>query len=112
MKKYGRNTNAFSNSSSEFWKQIKIIIEEVIAEKLTQQKISPLNNHLPEKTLVKPSNVCEIFQVSKPTLYEWLRQKKLKSFKIMSRRYFLRAEIEALISEQEKLLTSTGINHH
>lgn len=102
----------FPIAPSEFWKQIKIIIEEVIAEKLTQQKISPPNNHLPEKTLLKPSDVCEIFQVSKPTLYEWLRQKKLKSFKIMSRRYFLREEIEALINAGEKLLTSTGINHH
>ena len=97
---------------SEFWKQIKIIIEDVIAEKISQQKISPPNNHLPEKTLLKPSDVCEIFQVSKPTLYEWLKQKKLKSFKVMSRRYFLRAEIEALISGQEKTSGSTKINHH
>jgi len=102
----------FPIAPTEFWKQIKIIIEDVIAEKLTQQKISPPNNYLPEKTLLKPSDVCQIFQVSKPTLYEWLKQKKLKSFKIMSRRYFLRAEIEALISEQGKALTSTGINHH
>jgi len=102
----------FPIAPSEFWKQIKIIIEKVLAERLTQQKISPPNNHLPEKTLLNPSDVCEIFQVSKPTLYEWLKQKKLKSFKVMSRRYFLRAEIEALINGGEKLLTSTGINHH
>lgn len=102
----------FPIAPAEFWKQIKIIIEDVIAEKLTQQKISPPNNHLPEKTLLKPSDVCEIFQVSKPTLYEWLRQKKLKSFKIMSRRHFLRAEIETLISGQDKPITSTGINQH
>ena len=92
----------FPIAPSEFWKQIKVIIEEVIAEKLTRQKILPPNNHLPEKTLPKPSDVCEIFQVSKPTLYEWLKQKKLKSFKVMSRRYFLRAEIETLISGREK----------
>jgi predicted DNA-binding transcriptional regulator AlpA len=102
----------FPIAPSEFWKQIKIIIEDVIAEKLSQQKFSPLNNHLPEKTLLKPSDVCEIFQISKPTLYEWLMQKKLKSFKVMSRRYFLRAEIEALISGQEKAPVSTKINHH
>ena len=102
----------FPIAPSEFWKQIKIIIEDVIAEKLSRQKLSPPNNHLPEKTLLKPSDVCEIFQVSKPTLYEWLKQKKLKSFKIMSRRYFLRAEIEALISGQEKAPVSTKINHH
>jgi len=88
----------FPIAPSEFWKQIKIIIEDAIAEKLSQQKISPTNSHLPEKALLKASDVCEIFQVSKPTLYEWLKQKKLKSFKIKSRRYFNRADIEALIT--------------
>ena len=66
----------FPMAPSEFWKQIKIIIEDVIAEKLSQQKISQTNPHLPEKALLKASDVCEIFQVSKPTLYEWLKQKK------------------------------------
>jgi excisionase family DNA binding protein len=88
----------FPIAPSEFWKQIKVIIEDAIAEKLSQQKISPTNNHLPEKALLKASDVCEIFQVSKPTLYEWLKQKKLKSFKIKSRRYFNRADIETFIT--------------
>ena len=88
----------FPIAPSEFWKQIKIIIEEVIAEKLNQQKIFQTNSHLPEKALLKASDVCEIFQVSKPTLYEWLKQKKLKSFKIKSRRYFNRADIDDLIA--------------
>ncbi len=88
----------FPIAPTEFWKQIKIIIEEVIAEKLSQQKISQTNPHLPEKALLKASDVCAIFQVSKPTLYEWLKQKKLKSFKVKSRRYFNRADIEVLIN--------------
>ena len=88
----------FQIAPSEYWKQIKIIIEDVIAEKLSQQKISPTNSHLPQKALLKASDVCAIFQVSKPTLYEWLKQKKLKSFKIKSRRYFNRADIDALIN--------------
>ena len=88
----------FPIAPPEFWKQIKIIIEDAIAEKLSQQKISPPNNHLPEKALLKASDVCAIFQVSKPTLYEWLKQKKLKSFKIKSRRYFNRADIDDLIA--------------
>ena len=91
----------FPIAPSEFWKQIKIIIEDTIAEKLSQQKISPTNSHLPEKALLKASDVCEIFQVSKPTLYEWLKQKKLKSFKVKSRRYFNRADIDALINDSQ-----------
>ncbi len=88
----------FPITPSEFWKQIKIIIEETMAEKLSEQKVSPTNSQLPEKALLKASDVCQIFQVSKPTLYEWLKQKKLKSFKIKSRRYFNRADIVALIN--------------
>ena len=88
----------FPIAPSEFWKQIRATIEEVVTEKLSQQKILPNNNHLPEKALLKPADICKIFQVSKPTLYEWLKQEKFKSFKIKSRRYFLRTEIESVIA--------------
>jgi len=37
------------DAPSEFWKQIKIIIEDLIAEKISQQKISHSNSHLPAK---------------------------------------------------------------
>ena len=88
----------FPIAPAEFWKQIRTTIDEVVSEKLSQQKISQTNSHLPEKALLKPSDVCAIFQVTKPTLYEWLKQKKLKSFKVKSRRYFNRADIDALIN--------------
>ncbi len=95
----------FPITPSEFWKQIRIIIEQVIAEKLSQQKISQSNSHLPKKALLKASDVCAIFQVSKPTLYEWLKQKKLKSFKIKSRRYFSREDIDAIIRGNDPGMT-------
>ena len=88
----------FPITPSEFWKQIRTTIEEVVTEKLTQEKLSKTSSLLPEKALLKASHVCEIFQISKPTLYEWLKQKKIKSFKVKSRRYFNRADIDALIS--------------
>ncbi len=92
----------FPITPSEFWKQIRTTIrttiEEVVSEKLNEQNLSQISSHLPEKALLKASDVCEIFQVSKPTLYEWLKQNKLKSFKIKSRRYFSRADIDAVIA--------------
>jgi excisionase family DNA binding protein len=78
---------------------IRTVINEVATEKLNQQNLSPTKSHLPEKALLKASDVCEIFQVSKPTLYEWLKQNKLKSFKVKSRRYFNRADIDHLINQ-------------
>lgn len=89
----------FPITPSEFWKQIRTIIDDVVTEKLSQQNLSQTNSHLPDKALLKASDVCEIFQVSKPTLYEWLKQNKLKSFKVKSRRYFNRADIDHLINQ-------------
>lgn len=101
----------FPITPSEFWKQIRITIDEVITERLNQQIPQQSNPHLPEKALLKAADVCQIFQVSRPTLYEWLKQNKLKSFKIKSRRYFSRTDIEAVIRQEDSSLTQTRINH-
>jgi excisionase family DNA binding protein len=101
----------FPITPTEFWKQIRITIDEVVSEKLSQQLPLPTNSHLPEKALLKATDVCEIFQVSRPTLYEWLKQNKLKSFKIKSRRYFSRTDIEDVIRQQDKPITQIRINH-
>ena len=91
----------FPMAPAEFWKQIKTTIEEVVNEKINQSFQPPQStSHLPEKALLKASDVCAIFQVSKPTLYDWLKQDKLRSFKIKSRRYFLRSDIEAMIRRE------------
>ena len=91
----------FPMAPAEFWKQIRSTIEEVVNEKLNPQTVSPAVSHLPEKALLKATEVCAIFQVLKPTLYDWLKQKKLKSFKIKSRRYFSRIDIETIVLQKE-----------
>lgn len=78
---------------------------------LEQQSQLHANTHLPDKVLLKATDICEIFQVSKPTLYKWLKQKKLKNFKIKSRRYFSHADIEAIINNQDATITQKKINH-
>ena len=89
----------FPMAPAEFWKQIRTTIEEVVKENMNQPFQSPATDHLPEKALLKASDVCAVFQVSKPTLYEWLRQNKLKSFKIKSRRYFCERRLKLLIRQ-------------
>ena len=79
----------FPMAPAEFWKQIRSTIDEVVKENISQPLQPLTTDHLPEKALLKASNVCAVFQVSKPTLYEWLQQGKLKSFKIKSRRYLM-----------------------
>lgn len=90
----------FPVSPTEFWKQIKTMMEEVVDAKLSSAvNAEKRAGDLPEKTLLKLAEVCTLFRVSKPTLYEWMKQEKLKSFKIRSRRYFSRVDIEALIGQ-------------
>lgn len=90
----------FPVSPTEFWKQIKLMMEEVVDAKLSSTvNAEKRAADLPEKTLLKLAEVCTLFRVSKPTLYEWMKKEKLKSFKIRSRRYFSRADIEMLINQ-------------
>jgi excisionase family DNA binding protein len=89
----------FPVTQVEFWKQMRAVIEEVLESKSKIKQQEPATTHLPEKPLLKLKDVCDIFQVSKPTLYEWIRQGKLKSFKVRSRRYFSRADIDAIIQQ-------------
>lgn len=97
----------FPVAPSEFWKQIKVVVAEVVDAKLAAiQTETPSWQDMPEKTLLKATEVCEIFRVSKPTLYAWIRQDKLRSFKIRSRRYFSRADIELVIRQ-----TQTPVSH-
>lgn len=96
----------FPMAPAEFWKQIKSTVEEAVKAN-SHQTAQPTHDHLPEKALLKLSDVCAVFQVSKPTLYDWLRQNKIKSFKIKSRRYFLRTDIEAMIRQHEHVATET-----
>ena len=92
----------FPVAPSEFWKQIKVVVAEVVDAKLATMKTEiPSCHDMPEKTLLKATEVCEIFRVSKPTLYAWIRQDKLRSFKIRSRRYFSRADIELVIRQTQ-----------
>ena len=83
-----------------FWERMKELIEKVINEKL-QQPVVKKDDFIPKETLLKISEVCSIFRVTKPTVYEWMRLGKLKSFKIERRRYFVREHIEAIIRQRD-----------
>jgi len=66
-----------------FWGKMRNLIEEVINEHDTK---CPSSNDAPQ--LLKVKEVCEIFQISKPTIYDWIRKGQLRSLKIESRRFF------------------------
>lgn len=89
----------FPMEPKEFWQKLKAIVEQVVIE---HSNTVPLINALDKKAqrpLLKASEVCALFKISKPTLYEWMNQGKLPSIKIESRRFFHYEDVEKLIED-------------
>jgi excisionase family DNA binding protein len=83
---------------SQFWKELKSVVEQAVLQQIPQQ--------LPAKvtidgfpTLLKAKEVCSMFGISKPTLYEWMRNGKIPSVKIGARRFFDASDLEAIIKD-------------
>lgn len=89
----------FPCPQEEFWDRMTKVLEKVLEARLAATNNQKTTDHLPEKALLKATEVCQIFQVSKPTLYGWMKEGRLKSFKIRSRRYFSRIDIEDVIRQ-------------
>lgn len=87
--------------AEKFWEQIRIIIREEICK---HQKGQPVSEEqvfqtagLTYKPLYKMSEVCKFFSITRPTVYDWIKQGKLKPYKIQSRVYFLYEDIKVLL---------------
>jgi predicted DNA-binding transcriptional regulator AlpA len=85
-----------------FWESIRKIVREEIqlAEKERTESPSFETPGLTYKPLYKIAEVCTIFHITKPTIYDWVKHGKLKPFKIRSRVYFLWQDIEKLMHPQ------------
>jgi predicted DNA-binding transcriptional regulator AlpA len=83
----------------KFWQSIRLIVREEISALEKQLPVIPLceTPGMTSKPLYKIAEVCTIFQVTKPTIYDWVKHGKLKPFKIQSRVYFLSQDIERLM---------------
>ncbi len=83
----------------QFWEQLRVIIREEIStigkENMTSTsyQISGLNY----KPLFKIKEVCDLFQVTRPTIYDWIKHGRLRPYKIRSRVYFLWSDIQQLL---------------
>lgn len=90
----------FPFEPEQFWKVIRQIIREEMAsiEKTTSVTPSYETPGMAYKPLYKIAEVCKLFQVTKPTIYDWVRHGKLKPYKIRSRVYFLWQDIQQLLN--------------
>jgi excisionase family DNA binding protein len=88
--------------AGEFWDRIRLIVrEEVQRLEKAQADIKPsefVTPGLTYKPLYKLGEVKQLLQVSRTTVYEWIKHGKLKPYKIRSRVYFLWDDIQRLLN--------------
>ena len=85
----------------EFWAKMRDIVREEVNRKLPEKINTPVSMETPgltEKPLYKIHEVCSIFKVTKPTIYDWIKNGKLRRIKIQSRVYFLGSDIKELMT--------------
>ncbi|CAN5398256.1 hypothetical protein BH10BAC2_BH10BAC2_46570 [soil metagenome] len=84
----------------EFWEHIREILREEISRNQKLQQVTSNIMETPgliEKPLYKIQEICSLFKVTKPTIYDWIKHGKLKRLKIRSRVYFLGSDVRQLM---------------
>jgi excisionase family DNA binding protein len=86
-----------------FLEQIRQVIREEmgIMEKEKKDATAALPSEFTYKPLYRSKEVCSLFHISKPTLYDWIKKGKLKPLKVSSRVYFLLKDIQELLQRQQ-----------
>lgn len=94
----------FPYDPDKFWETMQEIIRNEVG-KITSKSLS--NNGefyeipgMAYKPLYKMEEVCSLFRVTKPTIYDWIKHGKLKPHKIRSRVYFLWSDLQLLFKPE------------
>ncbi len=82
----------FTNITEDRFREL---IREVIRDEIAQF------NHNETEDLIKAREVCEYLQVSKVTLYKWLKQGKVTGYYLGTRLFFKKSEIENALKKKE-----------
>ena len=87
----------FPISADEYWQKLSEVIDRLLTEKLSHGSYPATPKGMTSRPLLTIKEVCDLFQITKPTVYEWTRHGKLKPYKVRARVYFLMSDIEALL---------------
>ncbi|MDI3321983.1 helix-turn-helix domain-containing protein [Pinibacter soli] len=92
----------FPYQPEQFWQSLRQIIREEVA-KADKERSATVTFETPGltyKPLFKIAEICELFHITKPTIYDWVRHGKLRPFKIRSRVFFLWQDIQDLLQHK------------
>jgi len=90
----------FPFEPTEFWTQIRQIIKEEVRLSKKEAKDGILLTETPgltQKPLYKINELCSLFNISRTTIYDWVKHGKLRRVKIRSRVYFLGTDVQELL---------------
>jgi len=94
----------FPMDPEKFWEQMRHIIREEVSRLEKVPKSTGKTDFqvagLTYKPLYKMAEICSMFNISRPTIYDWVKHGKLKPFKIRSRVYFLWNDIQQLLNSE------------
>jgi excisionase family DNA binding protein len=90
----------FPYDPNEFWEHMREIIKEEIVKSAKEMPPAAVfeTKGLTYKPLLKITEVCTFFQVSRPTIYDWIKHGKLKPYRIRRSVYFLWNDIQQLLA--------------
>jgi excisionase family DNA binding protein len=91
----------FPIDPNEFFEKQKQLFETVL-KNISQQAAAAVSfpqQGLTEKPLLSLLEICKLFQITKPTVYDWIEHHKLKPYKIRGKVYFLSGDIKQLIAD-------------
>lgn len=94
----------FPFEPEELLQSIRQIVREEVTNVEKQKGVTTSfeTPGLTYKPLYKIAEVCSMFHVTKPTIYDWVKHGKLKPYKIRSRVYFLWQDIQQLLNPENK----------
>ena len=102
--KSGATPILFPYDPEQYWLNVRQIIREEVSkiakEKPTAESSVLETPGMTYKPLLKIPELCKLFQVTKPTIYGWIKVGKLKPVKVRSRVYFLYQDIQKLMEAE------------
>ncbi|SIO53975.1 helix-turn-helix domain-containing protein [Chitinophaga niabensis] len=89
----------------DFWHEIRQIVRQELTKLLNHASISDVLEYpdgFVDKPLYSIAEVCKLFDITRPTMYEWIKDHKLTPKKVRGRVYFLGIDIRCLIEKLGK----------
>ncbi len=82
--------------------ELRELVRAVVREEIKRLAYDPTFSvqGMEYKPLYKMKEVCKLFEVSRQTIYEWIKIGKLRPVKVRSRVYFLWKDLEELIKTE------------